>query len=88
MDRDRLNSAGPDYRPLLRAIVEENVAEPVEGGEGIEDFAICDEASGNELHYSSGWQGYERTYGAVIHLRIKDSQVIMGFPPGRPDCMH
>ena len=41
MDRDRLNSAGPDYRPLLRAIVEENVAEPVEGGEGIEDFAIC-----------------------------------------------
>ena len=54
MDRNRLNSAGPDYRPLLRAIVEESVAEPVEGGEGIEDFAICDDASGNELHYSSG----------------------------------
>jgi hypothetical protein len=63
---------------LLRKIVEETVATPLDaGGEGIEDFAICDDVSGNYLHYSSGWQNGERTYGAVIHLRIKGEQVIV-----------
>jgi len=61
---------------VLRAIVQESVAEPVEGGASIEDFAICD-ASGNELHYSSGWQGYKHLYGAVIHLRLKGDLVII-----------
>ena len=69
---------GHDYRELLRAIVQETVAVPVDAGaEGIEDFAICDDDSGNYLHFSSGWQGYERVYGPVIHLRIKGEQVII-----------
>lgn len=74
---DHGSSPQHDYRALLRAIVEESAAEPVEGGEGIEDFTICDDTSGNYLLYSSGWQGHERTYGAVIHLRIKGEQVIV-----------
>jgi len=61
----------------LRAIVQESVAEPVEGGQGIKDFAICDDESGNYLHYSSGWQCYERIYGAVIHLRLECDQIII-----------
>jgi hypothetical protein len=78
VDRDRLNGADCDYRPLLRTLVEGIVAKPLEaGGEGIEDFAICDDVSGNYLHYSSGWQNGERIYGAVIHLRLKGAQVIV-----------
>ena len=74
----RISSNGRDYRELLRAIVQEAVAEPIAaGGDGIEDFAICDDESGNYLHYSSGWQGAKRVYGAVIHLRIKGDQVII-----------
>ena len=77
MDRNRVNGAEPDYRPLLRAIVERTSAEPIEGSEGIDDFAICDDVSGNYLWFASGWQGGERTYGPVIHLRIKGEQVIV-----------
>ena len=76
---DRRDDAAGGIWPhtLLCTIVQESVAEPVEGGQGIEDFAICDDESGNYLHYSSGWQGYERVYGAVIHLRLKGDQVII-----------
>jgi hypothetical protein len=77
MDRDRLNGAERDYRPLLRALVEEYVAVPAEGSEGIDDFAVCDDVSGNYIAFASGWQGSERTYGPALHLRIKGEYVII-----------
>jgi len=74
---DRLTSE-PDYRALLRAIVRDYAAQPTDaGGEGIEDFAICDDESGNYLWFASGWQGGKRVYGPAVHLRIKGDQVII-----------
>jgi hypothetical protein len=75
---DREGTMRPDYRALLRAIVQDYAAQPTDaGGEGIEDYAICDDASGNYLWFASGWQGYERIYGPAVHLRIKGDQIII-----------
>jgi hypothetical protein len=76
---DRINGNGHDYRELLRAIVQEYATTPIAAGnEQVEDLAICDDASGNYLHFSTGWQGGARISGPVVHLRIKEDQVIIG----------
>ena len=87
MDRDRLDNAARDYRGLLRAIIEEYVAEPIEGSEGIDDFAVCDDASGNYIAFASGWQGSERTYGPALQLRINGERVIIEFNWGEEDLV-
>jgi hypothetical protein len=75
---DRINGNEHDYRELLRAIVQEYATTPIAAGnEQVEDLAICDDASGNYLHFSTGWQDSARIYGPVVHLRIKDDQVII-----------
>ncbi|BAY94258.1 MULTISPECIES: XisI protein [unclassified Tolypothrix] len=67
---DKLNN----YRQLIRQIINEYAQMKPSNGD-IQVYTFCDEVNDHYQVFHAGWDGYQRIFGALIHLDLIEGKI-------------